>query len=121
MRDIGVCVEKLDAGSGKEHPRTDQRGGVAEHPVKLRAARQDRRAAHEEDHPEDRHTKRVGDPEDEAERGGDDAARQQDVDDDREHRLTRSADDLVGLAAVQDALGDELFGLDDMGHGATRI
>ena len=119
--DVRQLVHDFDAGACNQHAASDQRRGVTEHPVEIPGFDQCRNSRGKKCETEQSDTQRIGNPENEAERGGDDPAAKDNVDDECEHGVARPPRDLGALSLGQDTLRDERVCLNDMWHVSLRI
>ena len=118
---VWVFVEQFDRPADTEHARADQRTCMAQKAIQRVGFEQNGNASGEERSAKKRDAKSIGDPEDKAERGRDDAPGQDDINDEREHRIARAAGDFCSLRLGQKALGEELVGIDHMGHDVHSL
>ncbi|MEZ5714727.1 MAG: hypothetical protein R3D85_05900 [Paracoccaceae bacterium] len=116
-----VLVQQLDRRAADQHPRADQRRGIAEHAVKIAAPEQDRHAGAQQDQPEHGHRQGIGQPEDQPAGGGQDAEAEDRVDRQRHHRLPASGADLLRLGLGDDPVGDKGRGICDDMHGRSSF
>jgi hypothetical protein len=117
---VGVLVREFQRRAADQHARPDQRGGMAEHPVKRGPLPDHPDAKAKRQAPDRRDRCRVGQPEDQAARGGQDAEDQKPVDRKPDHRLARAGLDHVRGGGGNDPLRDQFFGIGNGMHGGPR-